>query len=131
MKAPFEVNEAVVALVNVEARLVGEPEQRLVPAGSIGTVVFLHSNGGSIAGCEVEFPIGSKGWGHATVVPEEIESHSLGRVYQAIVTEGSLGGVGRHVAAVACSVEEAHRLLEQRYGAGSVFNLHNEADAQH
>ena len=130
MRAQFSINEAVVALVNAEATAVGESEVRFVPAGSVGTVVFVHAGRSNSAQYEVEFPIGNKGWGHAVLGSHEVESLSHGRIYLAIVSELSAGGEGKHVATVARSLEEAHQSLEGRYGVGSVFTLHNEFDAQ-
>ena len=130
MEAQFSINEAVVALVNAEADAVGESVARFVPAGSVGTVLFVHAGHPGGDQYEVEFPIGSKGWGHAVLRSHEVESLSRGRVYLAIVSASSAGSNGRHVAAVAKNLEEAHKSLEKRYGVGSVFALHNELDAQ-
>jgi hypothetical protein len=130
MESQFGINEAVVALVNAEANAVGESVARFVPAGSVGTVVFVHAGPSGRAQYEVEFPIGSKGWGHAVLPSHELESLSRGRVYLAIISKPSIGSEGKHVAAVAKDLEEAHQSLEERYGVGSVFTLHNEFDAQ-
>ena len=130
MKAQFSINEAVVALVNAEATAVGESEVRFIPAGSVGTVAFVHAARSDSGQYEVEFPIGSKGWGHAVLGSHEVASLSHGRVYLAVVSEIPMGGEGKHVATVAKNLEEAYQSLEERYGVGSVFTLHNEFDAQ-
>lgn len=51
------------------------------------------------------------------------------KTYKAMVWREGPNEPGRRVSVVADSLEEARQLLEDEYGKGSVFDLHNEADA--
>ena len=51
------------------------------------------------------------------------------KTYKAIIWKDRSNEPGQRVSVEANSLEDAQRLLEEEYGKGSVFALHNEADA--
>jgi len=52
------------------------------------------------------------------------------KMYKAMIwEENDPAKPGQRVSVVAESLEDARRRLEERYGKGKVFNLHNEEDA--
>ena len=51
------------------------------------------------------------------------------KVYKAIICIRDTDGPSRRVSVLAKSLEQAREKLEAEYGEGTVFNLHNEADA--
>ena len=122
----FGINDAVVALVSAKAQWLGEADACVIPAGSLGTVVFVHSDGSNY---EVEFPAGPKGWATAVLACVELDHLASGRIYLALVCEPTTE-TGRKVATVAPSLDDARQSLEAKYGAGSVLSVYNGQDAQ-
>jgi len=51
------------------------------------------------------------------------------RPYRAIICQPGSNSVGVRVTTVANSLAEAKQQLEKEYGEGTVFNLHNDDDA--
>lgn len=51
------------------------------------------------------------------------------KIYKAMIWKDGPDEPGQRVSIEANSLDEAQRLLEDEYGKGSVFGLHNEADA--
>jgi hypothetical protein len=51
------------------------------------------------------------------------------REYKAIIRIGGRPNPGFRVTVMATDIEEAFNLLEETHGAGTVFDLHNEEDA--
>lgn len=52
------------------------------------------------------------------------------KLYRAIVWRGGPDQLGERVSILANDATEAKRLLEEKYGKGHVYNLHNEKEAQ-
>jgi hypothetical protein len=52
------------------------------------------------------------------------------RLYLAIVWRNGPDKPGERVSVLAKDLKEARRLLEEAYGKGNVFNLHNPDDAK-
>jgi hypothetical protein len=50
-------------------------------------------------------------------------------IYEAIIWNGDSDKLGRRVSVLAENLEDAKKRLEEEYGEGHVFNLHNEKDA--
>jgi hypothetical protein len=50
--------------------------------------------------------------------------------YQAFIWTSDHTAPGKRVTVVAADLTQAKELLEDEYGRGNVFNLHNEDDAQ-
>ncbi|GHH00491.1 hypothetical protein JJE73_33340 [Comamonas sp. JC664] len=57
-------------------------------------------------------------------------NEKISREYKAIIWTQDPTRPGQRVSIWATSLEEARKLLEQEHGKGTVFNLHNEEDAQ-
>ncbi|MCC2963195.1 hypothetical protein LK540_22425 [Massilia sp. IC2-278] len=51
------------------------------------------------------------------------------KLYHAIIWEAGPDVPGKRVAVAAYSLEDARQKLEAQFGKGTVFNLHNEFDA--
>ncbi|MCY1000857.1 hypothetical protein OWM54_27270 [Myxococcus sp. MISCRS1] len=51
------------------------------------------------------------------------------REYKAIIRIGGRPNPGFPVTMMATDLEDAYELLEKKHGAGTVFDLHNEEDA--
>ncbi|WP_426525385.1 hypothetical protein [Bradyrhizobium sp. McL0615] len=52
------------------------------------------------------------------------------KTYEAMVWEDNLEKPDRRVTLAAESLDDAKRQLEEKFGKGHVFNLHNEEDAK-
>ena len=129
MASTISENEVVVSLVECQAQLIGEQEVRLVPAGSLGTVVLVHLKGSEAVAYEVEFSVGHGGWALATVLIDQVDRNSDESVYHAVVWQNEPQAIGMRVAALAPSLLEARQKLEAKYGAGTVFDLRNDRSA--
>jgi len=57
-----------------------------------------------------------------------IEDHKM-KIYEAVIWDDRRSKPGRRVSVLAEDLQDAKRLLEEEYGEGHVFNLHNEEDA--
>ena len=79
--------------------------------------------------------LGSTGHGRSTLtaaisrVMARHESPTHVKLYEAIVCCPP-GGPGRHASVIAGNLDQAKKLLEDRYGKGSVFSLSNKEDAK-
>ena len=51
------------------------------------------------------------------------------KIYEAVIWDDRRSKPGRRVSVLAEDLQDAKRLLEEEYGEGHVFNLHNEEDA--
>jgi hypothetical protein len=51
------------------------------------------------------------------------------KLYRAIIFTGAAGDAGERVFVYAKNLAGAKDILEERYGVGTVFDLHNEEDA--
>jgi hypothetical protein len=51
------------------------------------------------------------------------------KTYKAMIWEDDQHKPGRRVSIIAESLDDAMKQLEEEYGKGHVFNLHNEEDA--
>lgn len=51
------------------------------------------------------------------------------QLYRAIIWKQDSSQPGEHVSVLADDLDDAKNLLEKKYGKGTVFNLHNEEDA--
>ena len=56
-------------------------------------------------------------------------AEELNRPYRAIIWTKEQSRPGERVTVLAASLEEARKRLEAEHGEGTVFNLHNEDDA--
>ena len=130
MNISLDVNEPVVVLVDVQAQVNGEDHTFLVQAGSIGTVIFVHSKDQANVTYEIEFGLGTNGWGQAILQQSDVEAASAGTVYHAVIYPNQPEATGVRVAVVARNLDDARQTLESRYGADTVFNLHNKAEAE-
>ncbi len=52
------------------------------------------------------------------------------KTYKAIIWDGDPNKPGHRVSVLAEDLDDAKRRLEEKYGKGHVFNLHNEEEAK-
>lgn len=71
-------NDLVVPTRDMEAQTIGESSTLRVRAGTVGTVVLVHSDLGLVAAYEVEFPLGAGQSALATIPSTDLQSCAPG-----------------------------------------------------
>ncbi len=64
--------DLVTTLNDISAQVLGESREVLLPAGTLGTVVLVHTVGNAAAAFEVEFHLGDLSYALATIPVEQV-----------------------------------------------------------